>query len=194
VQREIGRDRLRGTWSAAVQPNTVLGRRRFVAAARVPPSRSRAAAGRCTARRHHRSHRDERHASSTRRRGTSPRATSPLPPRVDAVIVRAHRNRAIADAAPRSCSAGASVHRVGAAQLSAAKARENPPALATPGRAAQPNPVGLTPPRRVSAGVARRNEQRSPARSREIAAHHSVVRRAANSAARTDRQGPCLRT
>jgi hypothetical protein len=37
VHREIERDRLRGTWSAAVQPNSGLGRTRFVAAAREPP-------------------------------------------------------------------------------------------------------------------------------------------------------------
>jgi hypothetical protein len=43
----------------------------------------------------------------------------------------------------RRSIAAALVHRVGAAQLSAARARKNPPALATPGRAAQPIPVGL---------------------------------------------------
>jgi len=65
-------------------PKRVLGRRRFVAAAHLPPSRLRAAAGRCTVRRHHRSPRNERHTSTTRRSGTSPRTASPLPPHVTA--------------------------------------------------------------------------------------------------------------
>ena len=74
--------------------------------------------------------------SAARRSGASPRTASPLPPDVDVVIVRVHRNCAVADAAPRSCSASAIWHRVGAAQLSAVRRGRESLALATPRAAA----------------------------------------------------------
>jgi hypothetical protein len=52
-QRELARAALRIACKRATQPSRILGRRRFVAAAREPPSRLRAAAGRDTVRRHH---------------------------------------------------------------------------------------------------------------------------------------------
>jgi hypothetical protein len=88
-------------------------------------------------RRQHRPRRNERHASTTRRGGTSPRATSPLPPHVDADIVRVHRDRAVAVGAPRIGGASPMLHRVGAAHLGAATEREM--RRRSPRRASQPN-------------------------------------------------------
>jgi hypothetical protein len=122
-------------------PKRALGRRRFVAAARLPPSRSRAATGRCTVRRHHRSHRNERHApppQSVRRPHAGRSAPRPGTASIGAFIVGGET--AVADAAPRIYSASAIVHRVGAAQLSAARACKN--RRRSPRRAVQPN---LTP-------------------------------------------------
>ncbi len=132
-----------------------LGRTRFVAAAREPPcaiARRRALHGSSSSSKS--SQRAARSAHAAR--GASPRTARSCPSEddVDRRVHRRWRNRVAVDAAPRNCIASATLHRVGAAQLNAARASKKSPALATPRVAAEPTAVRLTTRRRVSAGVA----------------------------------------
>jgi len=142
----------------AVPMTRALGRRRFVADARVPPSRSRAAAGRCAVRRHHRSHRLERHAP---------------PPQS---VRRPHAGRS-ASRPGNDANGALIVDRRTALQLTPRRAPASRARSFMAWRCATERGQG---------------ENRRPPRRRRTSLRRR--RRAANSAARTDRQGPCLRT
>jgi hypothetical protein len=158
------------------------------------PALSRAA-GRYTVRRHHRTHRYERHApppQSVRRPHAGRSASRPRTTSTGSLIADGETALQLTQRRGAAAQARSFIAWRCATERGQESARA--PALATPGRAAQPTPVGLTRPRRVSAGVANRETTfpRPPARSGRTSLRRR--RRAANSAARTDRQGPCLRT